>query len=491
MQVTKEPTKQSTYLITIQIEPTDYRPRWEKALRDARKKANWKGFRQGMVPLTHLKKRVGHDLLANTLQTIIDEELKKTLEQIGTYSLGQPVIKERNVDVDINTDKTYSIIFEIATAPEFELPFLAEQKINVFKYKILPSDEVIKERIDYIRQQLGTQVQVKDIEENDNVEVELIELDEATNAPKTDAVTNISLLRVDLFKEGDAKTNFLMLEVGDDMDIDLANDIDNEFEKTAKVLLGLKDAEKIAQLSPKFRLIVRKVLRLQKAEMDEAFFRKALGEQNVYSYTLEGVENAIRDSFEREYVELSTEHLAKSIKKAFIQQINVSLPEKFLLGDVYVQLVNTIGEENATKIKTIQLENIKWNLIKNKVNEQAKVNISKDEIKAVTETKLMNNWKKYFKAPPNISDIQRETTAKLKDKEFINNVVEDLFEVKILEYLFSELNIAEQEISIEDFMKMTEKEAKEAEIRFDNTVDSTSNDNAEQTVEEQTAEVTE
>jgi trigger factor len=58
MNISQEKIDNLNTVVKININPEDYQPKVEKAMKDHAKKAKMPGFRPGMVPVAHIKKNV-------------------------------------------------------------------------------------------------------------------------------------------------------------------------------------------------------------------------------------------------------------------------------------------------------------------------------------------------------------------------------------------------------------------------------------------------
>jgi len=468
MQVTQEQTDNLSVLVTFTIEPSDYQPRLDKALKDMRRKASLKGFRKGMVPLGYLKKMAGKDLLNKELEAIIDTELKKFLSDARHNMLAQPMVKEHNVDIDLNEDKDYSVVMEIGIAPEFEIPLLmGDKSTDIVKYIVNPTEEFIEKQVLELRKRHGEQVSVTDIEENDNIKIELFELDTETALPKADGVNNITWIRVDMFKEGDAKTNFLMMEKGDDMDIDLFEVFNKEKAQVAHILLNVKEADKVEALSPKFRLIIQDVRRMETAEMNEAFLEKILGtDEKRYEKTEAGLHKAISEDAAAQYQSIVYQQVSSKLQDALLEQTPMELPDDFLKRYIKANWGSPVEDSVIETEYVKQASCLKWALIINKINEQAAIKVEEEDVRGVVQEDIIKNWWRYSKEQPTGESFKKVLESKLKETTYVNNIGETIFEQKIFAYLLNEFNFDEQEVSIAEFneiMKAETEKMKEAE----------------------------
>ena len=99
---------------------------------EAQRDFEMKGFRQGKVPITLLKKKFGQRLLNEVLQASIDGAIKKHFEDSGDRSVYQPDVKIAKKDWkegdDVHVELSYEAMPEI---PEVDLTSIELEKLVV------------------------------------------------------------------------------------------------------------------------------------------------------------------------------------------------------------------------------------------------------------------------------------------------------------------------------------------------------------------------
>ena len=122
MNIEREETGNLTATLKMKIQPEDYLPGVEKALKEQRKNAVLPGFRPGQVPMTIIKKKVGKALLIGEVERLIDANLKGYLQEDSLRVLGQPLPKAENA-VNNNWEEPgeFNFSYELGMAPSFEV----------------------------------------------------------------------------------------------------------------------------------------------------------------------------------------------------------------------------------------------------------------------------------------------------------------------------------------------------------------------------------
>ena len=191
MQVNQSELKDLKAVVTLTIEPADYQEEVAKQLKEVRHKAQMPGFRPGMVPAGLVKKMYGKGILADVLNKLVGEHLQKHIEDNKIQILGDPLPNEESPRIDLDNEDTFTFLFDIAVAPEFEAKLNGKNKLP--EYTIEPTEEMINKQVEaytnrfgeYIPedQEKGTKAEVKPCA----VDAELFAKVYGADAPKDEA----------------------------------------------------------------------------------------------------------------------------------------------------------------------------------------------------------------------------------------------------------------------------------------------------------------
>ena len=75
-------------VMTITIEQADYQEAVEKKLKEYRKKAQVRGFRPGMVPMSLIKRQYGTAVKADEVNRLLGEKLYEYVRENNIQMLG-------------------------------------------------------------------------------------------------------------------------------------------------------------------------------------------------------------------------------------------------------------------------------------------------------------------------------------------------------------------------------------------------------------------
>jgi FKBP-type peptidyl-prolyl cis-trans isomerase (trigger factor) len=153
MQINQSELKDLKAVVTLTIEPADYQEEVAKQLKEVRHKAQMPGFRPGMVPAGLVKKMYGKGILADVLNKLVGENLQKHIEDNKIQILGDPLPSEESPRIDLDNEDTFTFLFDIAVAPEFDAKLNGKNKLP--EYTIEPTEEMIDKQVEAYTNRFG------------------------------------------------------------------------------------------------------------------------------------------------------------------------------------------------------------------------------------------------------------------------------------------------------------------------------------------------
>ena len=153
MQINQSELKDLKAVVTLTIEPADYQEEVAKQLKEVRHKAQMPGFRPGMVPAGLVKKMYGKGILADVLNKLVGEHLQKHIEDNKIQILGDPLPSEESPRIDLDNEDTFTFLFDIAVAPEFDAKLNGKNKLP--EYTIEPTKEMIDKQVEAYTNRFG------------------------------------------------------------------------------------------------------------------------------------------------------------------------------------------------------------------------------------------------------------------------------------------------------------------------------------------------
>lgn len=434
-------------LLTLTVEEADYQENVEKALKDFRKKANYPGFRPGMVPMGLIKKQYGASAKMDAINKLIGEQIYKYVQDNKIQMLGEPLQHEGQDPQDLEKPAPYTFQFDIAVAPEFSIELNGHNKID--HYTITVDDALIDRQVDMFASRLGSFESVDSYEDNDMLKGDLRELDEKGNTKEGGLTVEAASVMPNYIKNEAQKALFNGAKKGDIITMNPREAYENNAELAA--FLEVKEAE-LGNYTGNFSYQITDIQRYKKHAVDQELFDRTFGEGEVKS------EKAFRERI----AEGLKEQLSVDADYKFIQDVRAYCEKKVgdlqfpdaLLKRIMLNNNKERGEEFVEKNYANSLKELTWRLIKDRLVAAHNIKVDdKDVLEAAKETARVQ-FAQY--GMNNVPDDYVENYAKeiMKKRENVDGLVDRASDIKLCEALKKVVKLNEKEISLEDFNKM-------------------------------------
>ena len=434
-------------LLTLTVEEADYQENVEKALKDFRKKANYPGFRPGMVPMGLIKKQYGASAKMDAINKLIGEQIYKYVQDNKIQMLGEPLQHEGQEPQNLEKPAPYTFQFDIAVAPEFSIELNGHNKID--HYTITIDDALIDRQVDMFASRLGSFESVDSYEDNDMLKGDLRELDEKGNTKEGGLTVEAASVMPNYIKNEAQKALFNGAKKGDIITMNPREAYENNAELAA--FLKVKE-EELGNYTGNFSYQITDIQRYKKHAVDQELFDRTFGEGEVKS------EKAFRERI----AEGLKEQLSVDADYKFIQDVRAYCEKKVgdlqfpdaLLKRIMLNNNKERGEEFVEKNYANSLKELTWRLIKDKLVAAHNIKVDdKDVLEAAKETARVQ-FAQY--GMNNVPDDYVENYAKeiMKKRENVDGLVDRASDIKLCEALKKVVKLNEKEISLEDFNKM-------------------------------------
>jgi trigger factor len=447
MNISQEKIDNLNAVVKININPEDYQPRVDKAIKEQAKKAKIAGFRPGMVPPSHIKRMYGKSILVDEINNMLSDTLNKYIEDEKLEVLGQPLPKmEDSKEYNWDFADNFEFNYEVGLAPEFKIDFSSKDKLT--KYTIKVDDETLASRIKNIRRSYGKMTNPDVSADDDVLYAELTQLS-PDGSVFEDGITNTASVRLDQIEDKKIKASLIGLKKDDEVVLDILKAFNNDAAKVAGLLKI--DEETAADLKSKFSLKVKNVNRLEESDLNQEFFDKLFGEGTVT--TEAGFRAKITEELEAMMVQDAERKLQDDIYQYGLDKVQFELPDEFLKRWLKATNEKLTEEELAGGYKDFA-QNLKWTLIENKIVKENNLEIKYEEVFALAKERLNQQFRMY--SPQGIDEAQlgQYTVQYLQNKENANKIFEDVKALKVFDYIQSVITLDNKEILFSDFSKL-------------------------------------
>lgn len=438
-------------LLTITVEEADYKENVEKTLKDYRKKANYPGFRPGMVPMGLVKKQFGTSAKMDTINKLIGEQIYKYVNDNKIQMLGEPLPSEKQEPQDLENGTTFTFVFDIAVAPEFKMVLDGHNKLD--HYTITVDDALIDRQVDMFASRAGSYDKVETFEGNDMLKGDLRELDENGNTKEGGITVEAAVMMPDYIKVDDQKKLFEGAKLGDVITFNPRKAYPENDTEISSLLKIEREAAK--NLTADFSYQITEIQRFKKHEVNQELFDQLFGEGTVKN----------EEEFRNKIAEGLKEQLAVDADYKFILDVRAYCEKKVgkleypdaLLKRIMLNNNKDKGEDFVEKNYEQSIKELTWHMIKEQLVSARDIKVEDADILDAAKETARTQFAQY--GMNNVPDEYVENYAKeiLKKKENVDGLVDRAIDRKLVVALKDSVKLNEKEISLDDFNKMMQE----------------------------------
>ncbi len=440
MKIEQSELKDLTAVVTLTIESADYQEEVAKQLKEVRHKAQMPGFRPGMVPAGLVKKMYGKGILADVLNKKVGEGLQKHIEDNKLNILGDPLPSKESPKIDLENEDTFTFMFDIAVAPEFDAKLTGKNKLT--EYVIEVTEEMVNNQVQSYCERFGEYSQAEAVAEGDIVKGIAKEVD-------GEIVKEGAILNPGYMKQKTQQKKFIGAKVGDVVTFNPAKAFDSEVEVSS--LLGITK-EQAQELKSDFTFEIQEITRHTAAALNEELFTKVYGE-NAPKDEAE-FRARIKAEIEANMAEDSKYKFGLDAKEAIMKKMEkVEFPVAFLKRWV-LETNEKMTEEELEKDFDKMLEELKWHLAKDQLMKEYKIDVQKEDVEAYAKEVARMQFMQYGLMHVDDQYLTNYANEMLKQENQLRGIVERVAENKIYEALKGVVKLEQKKISHEEFGKL-------------------------------------
>lgn len=440
----------------VVLNAADLKTRLDDGLQGLQGKAKINGFRPGKVPVAHLRRLYGRSVMADVLQNAVNEANQKIVTDNGLKLAFEPQIKfpENKDEIEAAMEAKGDLAFTVAleVLPKIELADLSDVSL------VKPVAEVPDADVDAALERMAGQNR------------SFSNKGEKAKSEKGDRlmISFVGTLDGQPFDGGTGEGIPLDLGAGQfipgfEEQLEGAKAGDT---RTVKVTFPENyAAANLAGKPAQFEVTVTEVQAPEPVKIDDEL-AKAFGMES-----LESLRGAIREQIGRDFGAQSRRKLKKSLLDALDAKYTFELPPTLVeqeFGSVWSQVEvdmkeakksfedeNTTEEAAKAEYRKIAERRVRLGLVLAEIGEQAKVQISDDEVtQALVERARQfpgqekQVWEFYRKNPQALAEIRAP-----------------IFEEKVVDHLLEQVKVADENVSREALYADEDSDETAAEVK--------------------------
>ena len=402
------------------IPSSSINPKLEEKYTNLGKNLKIPGFRQGKVPINIIKKRFSQSVISETLDTIINDNLRKALFEKKIKPSVQPSV---NIE---KYEEGEDLFLKVVIQKMPELKDIDLKSISLEKSTLNIREEDVNNTLDDIAKKHERFKPLNKKRPAVNGDLVLFDYEGKINNEK--------------FKNGAGKDETVVLGSGkyipgyEEQMVGLS--IDDE--KEIKVKFPVDYREKfLAGKNASFQIKIKDIQeRVKKVPIDDQLASE-IGEKNLQS-----LKEKISEKMNSEFKTLSLLKMRRQATELLLNKINFELPSKMVDDEVNF-LKSNAKDKKEKEIKDLANRRVKLGVIISSISEKNKISVEESDLtKSVVE-----EAKKYPGQEQQVVQFYKDNPS------MMNNLRGIALEEKVMNYVVNSCKKTEKKCTMEELFK--------------------------------------
>ena len=371
-----------SYELVVSIDKADAQDKKKKALNEYRKKAEIRGFRKVMAPMSLIEKMHGVQALVEGVNQLISEGINNHIAENKLNILGEPLPnEEKQKEIDWENAESYEFVFDIALAPKVEFTLSKDDKI--VSYNVAVSEEAKKAYKSNMLKQFGKLENTESVKEEDFI---IADLEQGENKVEGTYITLRQMAQ-------EAKGQFIGKKAGESFEVNVHETFVNETDRAA--LLKVKK-EELASVEPMWKVTIKEVKTFVEAEQTQDLYDRMFGEGVVTDEA--GFEAKIAERIALEYKQESDFRFVLDAREYLLNKTNIELPEEFMKRWLFTINEGKFTMEDIEKDFALFCKDFRWQMISQYIMREQKMEITREEVLAAAKQIAKYQFANYLSA---------------------------------------------------------------------------------------------
>lgn len=461
MEITRKDKGNLQATLVVKIQENDYLEAVNEELKKLRKQTNIKGFRPGHVPMNVVQRMFGDKVKVEEVNKVIDKQIKEYLKENKLDLIGELLPTDEESKIDFEKDKDFEFSFDAGFYPEINIDI---ESLDVKKYIITATDELIEKEIDNIKRKHGEMVEKEEVEDQEGVSIYIDAKEKKEDGIKiTDSMILVSTL------SDEAKEKIIGAKVNDKLELNLKKAISNQADLSALLKV---EKDKLQEISDNFEIEIKKIDKFEPAKFDEEIIEKEFGEK----LTVEQAKEKIKEKLQKELEEEAKLMFKLDLQDKIVEEAMKSeMPEEFIIRwqkNIYKDKT----EEEIKKGLESLIKSLLYVKILTNYSENKKINVEREDLVEESKINIINSLNQYGLPTSYFTEEQLNEFANQEIEKMDSNSINSLFftamENKTANHIYTTKEEAEQ-ITFDDYKKIVEDRNKKIKKENEEKVEET------------------
>ena len=437
MKITKNQSDALNYQVTIDIAADDYAEALKKRLNEYRRRADIKGFRKGMAPMSLIQRMYGDQCLYESVNHLVGEQLDNFIRDEKIRVVGEPLPSEDQPQIEWKVGNDFTFKFDLAQTPELNFEVGEGDKIPY--YEINVTEDAKKAMKAQMLQQYGSLQEGKAAGENDYIIADIANEGHSVEGVYV-SIANVAEI---------ARPLFVGKKAGDKFQINVNEAFSNETDRAAMLKV---QKEQLANLDPMFTFTVVNVKTYVAAEENQETYDKIFGEGVVT--TPEQFEEKVTERIKATHEQDANYRFGADARKYFVEKAGLKLPETFLKRWLIYVNEGKFTAEQVEKEFPGFIEDFKWQLVRGYLMQKYGLKVSQADLQSAAESFVAYQYAMYGmgNVPENIIKSSAENV--LQDQNQFRRIEEQCEDNLTIAKVREEVTLQTKKISQDKFREL-------------------------------------
>ena len=434
MKITKNQSDALNYQVTIDIAADDYAEALKKRLNEYRRRADIKGFRKGMAPMSLIQRMYGDQCLYESVNHMVGEQLDNFIRDEKLRIVGEPLPSEDQPQIEWKAGNDFTFKFDMAQTPELNFEVGEGDKIPY--YEINVTEDAKKAMKAQMLQQYGSLQEGKAAGENDYIIADIANEGHSVEGVYV-SIANVAEI---------ARPLFVGKKAGEKITVNVNEAFENETDRASMLKV---DKAKLADLDPMFTFTVVNVKTFKAAENNQETWNQMFGEGVVTSE--EQFMEKVVERIKANHTQEANYRFGNDVRKYFVEKANIELPEEFLKRWLVYANDGKYTREDVEKEFPAFVEDFKWQLTRGYLMEKLGLKVEAKDIQEAAESYVAYQYAMYGMG--NVPEDMIKSSAKnvLEDENQRRRLEEQVEDNKTIGALREKVSLQTKKISEDKF----------------------------------------
>ena len=440
MNVTKNQVDDLNMTVSIALDKNDWAEPRKKKLNEYRRKADIRGFRRGMAPMSLIEKIHGGQALAEVINTMVTDELNKFIEDNQLNVLGEPLPSEQENDKNNWDDPdTFTFSFDLGLAPKIDITVTAEDKIPY--YTVTVTEKALKDYKHGLLKQFGQLESTETSKADDFVIADFVAGEQKVEGAYV-ALRSISDEKI--------KKTFVGLKKDDVKKVDIVKTFANEADRAA--MFHVKK-EELDTLPAKWEMTVKDIKTFVDAPLTQATFDQIFGAGTCKDEA--EFDAKVKERLQGEYAQESDYRFMIDAKEYLIDKAALQLPDAFMKRWIKTANEGKFTMEQIEAEYDLFAKDFRWNMIRGKIMKDQDLKVSKDDVMKQAMSMASYQFAMYGMQHVPEEHLTKYAEQLLADRQQADRIIEKVEDDITLTWVRKTATLEKKKISLEKMRELT------------------------------------